>query len=488
VSKYDPAQISSDEGIADAPTKKSLEELEKQYQTTKLFNRPWKDMGEFVDLMAQPNARIEGNIDATLNPASYNDMLIDSAIYIHGTGISTYGEVPARIGEKVVGLNPRMYVDSILCFDLSSCCVPVDGYFLLFIQEAKNRGVITKVFKLKQPRVFAYVKTNSTLHYGKPKRKRTDRWYATVGRSNMILSPLSPKQLKNIKIKGTLSWNATLTYSEKQYNINDVGSEELDANMYDATFLNPQGSDYPMPSIFNLEREYDYDWNDDLETNEYIYSECRLNLPFLQGSWKGLEKGVDGEIGKNYSFKIDSSVKLSLPYGYKLLPYTGYKIDEVGEKIGNLPYGKGAEKWNDLSFRDLFQIFRGKNDSIRQLRGDYECNLGLDVEGIFSLQEGSVAISDEGQHPSYQEMSITNPYQNRGYDFNERKTSFGEIYTSAWANMAKRGMGQRYTFDEYAKQFFNRYEIINPALTLLPQEIMVYQPKNTYGLLNKTVL
>jgi len=45
VSKYDPAHISSDEGVPDAPTKKSLEELEKQYRTTKLFNRSWGDMG-----------------------------------------------------------------------------------------------------------------------------------------------------------------------------------------------------------------------------------------------------------------------------------------------------------------------------------------------------------------------------------------------------------------------------------------------------------
>ena len=488
MSKYDPSQISSDEGIADAPTKKSLEELEKQYRTTKLFNRPWKDMGEFVDLMAQPNARIEGNIDGILNPASYNDMLIDSAIYIYGRGISTYGEIRTRIGENVVGLNPRMYVDSILCFDLSSCCVPVDGYFLLFIQEAKNRGTITKVFKLKQPRVFAYVNTNSSLQYGKPKRKRTDRWYATLGRSNMILSPLSPKQLKKIKIKGKLSWDATLTYSEKQYNIKDAGSEEIDANMYDATFQKTSGNGYLMPSIFRLDRDYEYDWDDDSEENEYTYSECRLNLPFLQGSWEGLEKGVDGEAGKNYSFKIDSSVKLSLPYGYKLLPYSGDKIDEVGETLGELPYGEEATKWDDLSLRNLWQTFRGKDDTIGRLRSDYECNLGLDVEGIFSLQEGSVAISDEGQHPSYQEMSITSPYQNRTYDFNERNTSFGEIYTSAWANISNKGMGKRYTFDEYTKQFFNRYEIINPVLTLLPNEIMVYQPKNTYGLLNKTVL
>lgn len=488
MSKYDPAQISSDEGIADAPTKKSLEELEKQYQTTKLFNRPWKDMGEFVDLMAQPNARIEGNIDGILNPASYNDMLIDSAIYIHGTNLFTKNEIRTRIGEKVVGLNPRMYVDSILCFDLSSCCVPVDGYFLLFIKETKGRGDLTKVFKLKQPRVFAYVKTKSTLHYGKPKRKRTERWYATSGHSNMILSPLSPKQLKKIKIKGKLSWDATLAYSEKQYNIKDVGSEEIDANMYDATFQKPKGSGYLMPSIFGLDRDYEYDWDDDLEQNVYTYTECRLNLPFLQGSWKGVEKSVDGDIGTNYSFKIDSSVKLSLPYGYKLLPYSGYKIDEVGETLGQLPYGVGETKWNDLSWRYLYQIFRGEDDTIGRLRSDYECNLGLDVEGIYSLSGGTVKVIGEDENPTYKEMSITNPYQNRSYDFNERKTSFEDIYTLAWANISTEDNAKRYTFDEYTSKFFNRYDITNSVLTLLPQQIMVYQPKNTYGLLNKTVL
>lgn len=490
MSKYDPAQISSDEGIADAPTKKSLEELEREYRTTKLFNRPWKDMGEFVDLMAQPNARIEGDIDGILNPASYNDMLIDSAIFVYGQGVvSSLGSARTIFGNKFEDLSRKNYVDSVLCFDLSSCCVPVDGYFLLFIKENKGRGDLTKVIKLKKPRVFAYVKTDySTLAYGQPKRKRTDRWYATLGRSKMILSPLSPKQLKEIKIKGKLSWNATLTYSEKQYNRKDVGSEDFDANMYDATFMQGRYDEYPMPSIFKLKREYDYDWDDELETNVYTYGECLIDLPFLKGSWKGVERGVDGEIGQNYSFKIDSSVKLSLPYGYKLLPYSGYKIDEVGETLGHLPYGVAATKWEDLGWRELYMTFGTRDETADKLRATYECNLGLEVEEIYSLSGGTVKALGDNENPSYEEILPNSRYQNRNYDFNERKTSFEDIYTLAWADVATEDRGKRYTFDEYTRKFFNRYDITNSVLTLLPQEIMVYQPKNTYGLLNKTVL
>ena len=470
MSKYDPAHISSDEGVPDAPTKKSLEELEKQYRTTKLFNRSWGDMGEFVDLMAQPNARIEGDLKGTLNPASYNDLLIDSAITIYGN------------------LDPRMQVnvDSVLCFDLSSCCVPVDGYFLLFIKERVQKHYITKAIKIKKPRVFAYVNTGwSTLKYGQPKRKRTDRWYATVGRSEMTLSPLSPKQLKEIKITGTLSWNASLYYSDKQYNVKDVGSESFDANMYDATFKKDPYADYPMPSIFKLRRNEKYDW----ETEEYIHSECLLELPFLEGEkgwWKGEERAVRGEIGTNYFFKINSSVNLTLPKGYKLLPYSGDKIDEVGEVVGRVPYGKTVTSWDDLSFEDVFQIFTGSPKGER-LRTNYECNLGLDVEEVFSLNGGSVQILGEVQHPSYMRSPIQiDSSWNRIYDFKDRDTLFDDIYTSAWADGYDEP--KRFTFDEYTRKFFNRYDITHPVLTLLPQEIMVYQPKNTYGLLNRTVL
>lgn len=476
MSKYDPAHISSDEGVPDAPTKESLEELEKQYRTTKLFNRSWGDMGEFVDLMAQPNARIEGNLDGTLNPASYNDLLIDSAITIHG---------------DLNGHNRRINVDSVLCFDLSSCCVPVDGYFLLFIKERVQKHYITKAIKLKKPRVFAYVNTEwATLNYGQPKRKRTDRWYATVGQSFITLSPLSPKQLKEIKIKGTLSWNASLYYSDKQYNVKDFGSESIDANMYDATFKeDPYGAgDYPMPSIFKLRRNQEYDW----ETKKYIHSECLLELPFLEGEkgwWKGEERAVGGEIGRNYFFKINSSVNLTLPKGYKLLPYSGDKIDEVGEVVGSVPYRETATSWDDLSFGEVFRIFTGTRKG-EYLRGNYECNLGLDVEEIFSLVEGSVQILDEVQHPSYMRSPIQiDSFWNRIYDFKDRDTLFDDIYTSAWADGYNEP--KRFTFDEYTRKFFNRYDDVcgvKNQLTLLPQEIMVYQPKNTYGLLNKTVL
>lgn len=132
--------------------------------------------------------------------------------------------------------------------------------------------------------------------------------------------------------------------------------------------------------------------------------------------------------------------------------------------------------------------FGTRDETADKLRATYECNLGLEVEEIYSLSGGTVKALGDNENPSYEEILPNSRYQNRNYDFNERKTSFEDIYTLAWADVATEDRGKRYTFDEYTRKFFNRYDITNSVLTLLPQEIMVYQPKNTYGLLNKTVL